>query len=170
MKASSSTVITGVGCVEKGAEDKCLVLRDQKTREIFGLHFSGPPPAVGQAIRFSGSEGIVSTCQQGKPISVTSFTPLRLPCPFVVVYKPDGTLQCEKGTGVPLDTMEQELNGAGVAVLSKRKDVDGRVHPAVCGAASGNVNAFEIPSGDVGRTTKIGFRVLRTRSATADRH
>ena len=79
--APTGKTITGSGCVEAGVEAGCLVLKDTKTGTLYNLFFQGTPPAVNTAIRFTGSlhEG-PTTCQQGTPVDVKNFTPIRQSC------------------------------------------------------------------------------------------
>ncbi len=76
------------------------------------------------------------------------------------VYKPDGTIQCDKFQGVALDTMEQELTSADIKVFSRRKGYDGREGIALCGAPTGQINVYEIASSDVSEAVRIGFKQL----------
>jgi len=79
--APAGKTITGSGCVEAGVEAGCLVLKDTKTGTLYNLFFQGTPPAINTAIRFTGNlhEG-PTTCQQGTPVDVKKFTPIRLSC------------------------------------------------------------------------------------------
>ncbi len=76
------------------------------------------------------------------------------------VYKPDGTIQCDKFQGVALDTMEQELKSADIKVFSRRKGYDGREGIALCGAPTGQINVYEIASSDVSEAVRLGFKQL----------
>jgi len=60
--------------VEKAVETSCRVLIDSKTGDTYNLLFSGKAPKAGTAIRFKGTahKGM-TTCMQGKPVSVTSW-------------------------------------------------------------------------------------------------
>ena len=76
------------------------------------------------------------------------------------VYKPDGTIQCDKSQGVALDFMEQELRSADIKVFSSRKGYDGREGIAVCGAPTGQINVYEIAFSDVSEALGLGFKQL----------
>ena len=76
------------------------------------------------------------------------------------VFRPDGTIQCDKSPGVALDTMEQELRSAGIKVFSSRKGYDGREGIALCGAPTGQINIYEIVSSDVSEALRLGFKQL----------
>ena len=79
--APAGKTVTGSGCVEAGVEGGCLVLKDTRTGTLYNLFFQGTPPAINTAIRFTGSlhEG-PTTCQQGTPVDVKKFTPIRHSC------------------------------------------------------------------------------------------
>jgi hypothetical protein len=79
--APAAKTVTGSGCVEAGVEAGCLVLKDTKTGTLFNLFFQGTPPAINTAIRFTGTlhEG-PTTCQQGTPVDVKKFTPIKQSC------------------------------------------------------------------------------------------
>lgn len=76
------------------------------------------------------------------------------------VFRPDGTIQCGKSSGVTLDSMEQELRSAGIKVFSSRKGYDGREGIALCGAPTGQINIYEILSSDVSEALRLGFKKL----------
>ena len=76
------------------------------------------------------------------------------------VFKPDGTIQCDKFQGVALDSMAQELTSAEIKVFSMRKGYDGREGIALCGAATGQINVYEIASSDVSEAVGLGFKQL----------
>lgn len=66
----------------------------------------------------------------------------------VWVIKADGTLQCGLGAEIPLDVMAKELEALGPKVLNMEKRTDGRIWQQVCGAPTGQVNAYEISETD----------------------
>ncbi len=80
--------------------------------------------------------------------------------PTVEVYMYDGTLQCGMGKEITLEVMGNILKEAGIEVLSKRKDVDGFEHIAMCGATTGKINVYEIQSKDFERVLRLGFQIL----------
>lgn len=79
-------------------------------------------------------------------------TPLR-------VYKTTGSQQCGDG-GTPLPEMARQLGQAGVNVITSACGRDGRMHPAVCGAADGRIAIFEVASADAAAAAKLGFLPL----------
>lgn len=76
------------------------------------------------------------------------------------VFKPDGTLQCDKSPGVTLGSMAQELRSVDIKVFSSRKGYDGREGIALCGAPTGQINVYEIASSDVSKALGLGFKPL----------
>ncbi|MER9304355.1 hypothetical protein [Mesorhizobium sp. M0496] len=80
--------------------------------------------------------------------------------PATSVYKYDGTLQCGLGQEIPLTEMAQELVDAGVLVISSHKSSDGLLHIALCGALTGQINVYEIPTPDLHKAMQLGFAPL----------
>lgn len=84
---------------------------------------------------------------------------------LVIVYKADGTVQCEAGAAVPLEHHAGELRKLGVSRICGQANVAGpNLMPAVCGAPTGRVNAFAIPQADwaaitAGIAGTLGFRL-----------
>jgi hypothetical protein len=79
--APAAKTITGSGCVEAGVENRCIVLRDVKTKTLYNLIFSGKKPDVGTAIRFEGSKFDGATiCMQGQAVKVSKWTPADIDC------------------------------------------------------------------------------------------
>ena len=76
----------------------------------------------------------------------------------VSVYKPDGSLQCKKNTGISLVAMENQLINNGVQVFDKRKGSDGKMRIMLCGAKTGRINIFSIQSHDLSKAKKLGFK------------
>lgn len=81
-KPAADETISATGCVEAGVEAGCLVLKDSKTGTLYNLFFTGAKPALGIAIRFTGTpkQG-VTTCMQGKPVDVKKWQPVKMRCP-----------------------------------------------------------------------------------------
>jgi hypothetical protein len=75
----------------------------------------------------------------------------------VFVYKPDGGLQCTKGKAMSLDEMETQLKD--IAVVSRAKKSDGLMHIQICGQPTGQLNVYEIYSGDLSKAEADGFRL-----------
>ena len=71
--------IYAAGCVQAGVEAGCLVL--SKNNTVYSLFFKGKKPALGSAIRFTGTphEGPTS-CMQGEAIDVKTWTAIKMKC------------------------------------------------------------------------------------------
>ena len=81
-RSSRAKTITASGCLKAGVEAGCLVLTDPKTNVMYQLSFKGKKPAVGTAIRFTGTaHGGITICMQGIGVSVKSWTRTRMKCP-----------------------------------------------------------------------------------------
>ncbi len=78
----------------------------------------------------------------------------------LLVFKPDGTIQCDKSQGVALGSMEQKLKSADIKVFSSRKGYDGREKISVCGDPTGQINVYEIASSDLSEALRLGFKQL----------
>ena len=80
---SQDQPISVSGCVEKGVEDGCLILKDLKTHELYDLKFDKAKAAIGDAIKFDGviHSGEVGHCQQGKIVHVGDWEKIRYHCP-----------------------------------------------------------------------------------------
>lgn len=72
------------GCVERGVTQGCLVLKDPEKGEfslLIGPKVDGKPePRMAITAKGTLSSGM-TTCMQGKPLEVTEWKQLRLPCP-----------------------------------------------------------------------------------------
>jgi hypothetical protein len=75
----------------------------------------------------------------------------------VEIYRPDGSRQCEPGSGISLSGMEKTLTDTGIAVLSSRRDHDCFFRPAVCGAGTSNINVYEIKEDQLSAAQALGF-------------
>jgi len=84
--------------------------------------------------------------------------------PAAKIFKSTDSQQCTGG-GTSREDMSHQLTDAGITVLSSACGKDGRIYPAVCGAADGRINIFEIPAGQVDKATQLSFRLL---SSTPD--
>ena len=73
------------------------------------------------------------------------------------VFKYEGSKQCQPGSGVALEAMQQELAKAGVEVICAHKSHDGRMRIQMCGADTGKMNVFEIPANQLEKAQGLGF-------------
>lgn len=85
--------------------------------------------------------------------------------PAASVFKPLGSLQCSGG-GQTAQALARSLADAGVPVLATRCGSDGRMYPAVCGAADGRIGIFDIAASDAAAAAKLGFRALGPEAQT----
>lgn len=88
----------------------------------------------------------------------------------VWIYKDDGTLQCDSGKEIPLSEMQVSLESIGATIIEAEKRRDCRPLITVCGAPTGNVNAYRISKQDWDRISSsvvgpLGFRLW---TCTAD--
>jgi len=82
-ETTKPAVIRGSGCVSKGVETSCLVLKDTKTGDSYNLMFGDHAASPGTAIRFQATphEGM-TTCMQGKAVNVSKWKKLKdVKCP-----------------------------------------------------------------------------------------
>ncbi|MFY9511682.1 MAG: hypothetical protein WAQ05_11995 [Rubrivivax sp.] len=102
-----------------------------------------------------------------KHLSFLSLLPLVLaasacaaaPAGSVVVMRSLGSTQCNGGGQVPA-ALARQLTDAVISVTATRCGSDGRMRPAMCGAADGRVGLFEIAAGSVEAAAKLGFRAI----------
>lgn len=74
----------------------------------------------------------------------------------VRVFKPDGSLQCDRAKPVPVATMQTELKG--ILVHASFNQNDGLLRVQMCGAPTGNSNVYEINRSDLEAALKLGFK------------
>lgn len=74
----------------------------------------------------------------------------------IKVYKADGSVQCEQGTGTKPEEMQKQLGD--IKVYSAENKHDGLIRIQVCGAPTGNCNVFEINESDFTKAEKLGFK------------
>lgn len=86
---------------------------------------------------------------------------------IVKIYNSDESKQCEpKRTA--LEDVERTLTAEGIKVLSSCRGGDGRLYPAVCGAASGVIYVFEIDVSQLPKAKQLGFRELKELPDSSD--
>lgn len=79
--------------------------------------------------------------------------------PRVSVYKYVGSKQCSGG-GTPLATLMRQLSDGGIPAMNVSCGVDGRMYPAVCGAADGRIAILEVPEAKATAAAALGFAPL----------
>lgn len=82
--------------------------------------------------------------------------------PKVWVYKQDGSKQCGQApASITPSSAAQELKQLGVMVFQGRNGNDGLMHPAVCGAATGNTVELEIFEADLPKVLARGYKAIQ---------
>lgn len=74
----------------------------------------------------------------------------------IKIYKPDGSIQCEKGTGIPVQEMAKELGD--ITIYNSENKHDGLMRIQVCGQPTGQSNVYEIGESDYPRAAGLGFK------------
>jgi len=98
-KEGRSEAVKGSGCVRRGVEAGCLILKESKSKKVYSLHFlADKKPDADTAISFEGKRQDLDSCQQGTAVAVASWTALKMKCP--ASGKPVENLTA-KGTGRP---------------------------------------------------------------------
>lgn len=80
----------------------------------------------------------------------------------VKVYKSQGSISCDSGSGISLTTMLGEFNRNGINVRSTHCATDGLVRAAVCGVSTGRLNVYEIDAADLNNAMGMGFRKVES--------
>ena len=75
----------------------------------------------------------------------------------VLIYKYDGSLQCNQGKAVTAESMEKELQG--IKIFSREKKHDGLMHIQVCGSRTGYANVYEILERDRKKAEERKFQL-----------
>ena len=75
----------------------------------------------------------------------------------ILVYKYDGSLQCNQGNAVSVESMAKELQG--IKIFSSEKKHDGLMHLQVCGARTGYANVYEILERDRKKVEERKFQL-----------
>ena len=79
---------------------------------------------------------------------------------FVEIAKYDGSVQCEH-PGIELGLMARE-ELKGIQIFGSKKQSDGSLRLAVCGAQTGYLNTYKILKKDLVKARKSGFVLLET--------
>jgi hypothetical protein len=81
--------------------------------------------------------------------------------PAVSVYKILGTRQCDSG-GTTAQALADTLRGSGVTLLALTCGSDGRMRPAVCGAADGRIAIVDLAQDQQAAAMAQGWALLTT--------
>lgn len=74
----------------------------------------------------------------------------------VMVYKNDGSLQCDQGKPISVTEMQNELKSIKVYSAGNRND--GMMRIMQCGTPTGNCNVYEIDRANLAAALKLGFK------------
>ncbi len=78
---------------------------------------------------------------------------------YVKMYRPDGSLQCEKGSGMSLDEAKKEWANLDLEVLEAQVRPDGLMHIQQCGKPTGNVFVIRIALEHQEKALNLGWKV-----------
>ncbi len=76
--------VTVLGCVARGVEIGCLIIKDHATGKTYQINAAVPPPdpARNLVVRLKGQiAGVVDFCQQGPVLTEISWNYTRMQCP-----------------------------------------------------------------------------------------
>ncbi len=125
--------------------------RQLKNPELANQQVRSAQPQAG----LGGGSTVSGTTQASKQSSGQSGGPSAGQT-TVLVYKPDGSLQCGQGKTISAQEMEKELKG--IKVLKRENRSDGMMHIQVCGSPTGMVNVYEISAESLKEAEKRGFK------------
>jgi hypothetical protein len=74
----------------------------------------------------------------------------------IKVYKPDGSIQCERGTGKSVTEMAKEFGDIKIFTFESKHD--GLIRIQKCGTPTGQCNVYEISESDWDKASKLGFK------------
>jgi hypothetical protein len=81
-KSDAPNTVTGAGCISKGVEAGCLILKDLDRKTEYNVLFKGKKPKIDTAISFQGQvHSGLTTCMQGTAVAVTRWHQITLRCP-----------------------------------------------------------------------------------------
>ena len=89
-------------------------------------------------------------------VVLCSCVPEDLDRQYTIVYKYDGSVQCDSAN-IAVEEMAQELINAGIDVICSAKGNDGLIYPTVCGASTGNINFYKIHQVNFDEAEALGF-------------
>ena len=81
-KSGATNTLTGAGCISKGVESGCLILKDLNQKKVYNVFFKGKKPGIDTAISFQGQvHSGMTMCMQGTAVDVTQWHQIKLHCP-----------------------------------------------------------------------------------------
>lgn len=76
---------------------------------------------------------------------------------LIEIYKHNGSVQCEKNSGISILTMGRELEEKRIKIIEAKISHDGMSYIAMCGAPTGKINVYKINASDLKLAEKLGF-------------
>ena len=96
----------------------------------------------------------------GDPENVASQQPLSRTPGRVWVSRPDGSLQCQNGSGKTVAESARDL--AGVVVYKRETRLDGLMRVQLCGTPTGRLHVFEIDARRLREAERRGFTLYQS--------
>jgi len=93
-------------------------------------------------------------------ISGAASSPVQSGIETVDVAKPDGSLQCQEGSGILSSKMQNSLTDKRIEVFSSRRSHDCLMRAQVCGQPTGALNVYQIKKNDLDSAKALGFSPL----------
>lgn len=142
--------------ISKGIVDKFLI---HGYRQNGG--FSGCLQAS-QSVSADQFQSLLEALQSlpyNKKTTTYAVTPIQACSELVTVYKDDQSLQCAENSGIPLATMQAELESHDISVYSAKQISDGFAHPDECYLDTGILNSYMINASDLDKAVQLGFKL-----------
>ena len=81
-KSGAPNTLTGAGCISKGVEGGCLIVKDVNQKTVYNVFFKGEKPGIDTAISFEGQmHSGMTMCMQGTAVDVIQWKQIKLRCP-----------------------------------------------------------------------------------------
>ena len=97
--------------------------------------------------------------EQKKLVELDAVTTEEKKSKRMMIYKPDGSLQCSMGKKVSAKSMAKQLDG--VIIFRSENRSDGMMHIQACGTPTGMINVYEISSDQFEMAKKKGFKEFK---------
>lgn len=129
---------------------------------IFGSLFScstrtcKPNEALATPAVAADGTSVTQTQPVAGETKISPTTTMTNPIKKIKIYKADGSIQCEQGTGVSVADMAKQLGD--IKVYSSENKHDGLIRTQVCGNATGKCNVYEINEADFAKASTLGFK------------
>lgn len=96
----------------------------------------------------------------GDPENLASQQPLPRTPGRVWISRPDGSLQCQNGSGKSVSESARDL--AGVVVYRRETRLDGLMRVQLCGTPTGRLHVFEIDERRLKEAERRGFTLYQS--------